>query len=170
MAHETLLTIFIIIAAAAVVLQALAMLGIYTAIRRIQGDVNGLRSDMKQRLDPITESVTEIVKDSREPVHTVMSNLTEVSRVLREGTANVDEVLNELLEKCRQQVVRIDDTINDVLSKIEKTTSMVQQNVVTPVREVSAILKGVQVGMDFFLSRRRSDRASDVAHDEQMFI
>jgi hypothetical protein len=170
MAHETLLTTFIIIAAAAVFLQALAMLGIFMAVRRIQGEVAAIRSDVKQRLDPITESVAEIVRDSREPVRTVMSNLAEVSRVLRERTSSVDEVLDDLLDKCRHQIVRLDQTIIDLLEKIEKTTTTVQRNIIAPVTEVSAILKGVQAGMDFFLSRRRSGHAADVPQDEQMFI
>lgn len=170
MAHETLLTIFIIIAAAAVLLQAFAMLGIYLAMRRIQGEVSGIRSDVKQRLDPITQSVTDIVTDTREPLRTVMSNLAEVSRAVREGTESVDAVLDELLDKFRLQVIRIDQTITDVLEKVDKTTTMVQRNVVVPVTEVSAVLKGLKVGLDFFLSRRRSGHPSDVPQDEQMFI
>lgn len=170
MAHDTLLTIFIIIAAAAVVLQALAMLGIYASIRSIQGEVTSIRSEVKQRLDPIAQSVTDIVTDSREPLRTVMNNLAEVSRAVREGTSNVDAVLDDLLDKFRLQVVRVDQTITDILGKVDKTTTMVQRNVVVPVTEVSAILKGLKVGLDFFLTRRRSGQASDIPQDEQMFI
>jgi methyl-accepting chemotaxis protein len=170
MAHETLLTIFIIIAAAAVVLQALAMLGIYAAMRRIQGDVTGIRSDVKERLDPIAQSVTDLVTDSREPLRTVMTNLAEVSRAVRERTSSVDAVLDDLLDKFRLQVIRIDQTITDVLEKVDQTTTMVQRNVIVPVTEVSAVVKGLKVGLDFFLSRRRPGQSSEVPQDEQMFI
>jgi ABC-type transporter Mla subunit MlaD len=170
MDHETLLTIFIIIAAAAVVLQALAMLGIYTVIRRIQDEVAGIRSDVRQRIDPLAQSIAEIIGDSREPLRTVVSNLVEVSRVLRDRTSNVDEVLDELIDKFRLQVVRVDHAISDILEKIEKTTTTVQRNVVAPVLEVSALLKGFKIGLDFFLSRRRESQAREVTQDEQMFI
>ncbi|HUZ47866.1 MAG TPA: hypothetical protein VMW54_14615 [Terriglobia bacterium] len=170
MTHETLLTIFIILAAAAIVLQAFAMFGIYMAIRRLQADVTGIRSEVMQRLDPLTRSVTDIVTDTREPLRTVMSNLVEVSRTLREGTSSVDAVVDDLVDKCRLQIIRIDQTITDILEKIEKTTATVQRNIIVPVTEVSAIVKGVQAGMDFFLSRRRSSRSSEVPQDEQMFI
>lgn len=170
MAHDTLLTILIIIVAAAVVLQALTMFGIYKAIRGMQGEVTDICSEVRRRLDPITQSVTEIVGESREPVRTVMSNLTEVSRVLRERTSSVDGVLEELLDKVRLQMARLDQTMTDVLDKVEETTTTVQRNIITPVTEVSAILRGVQAGMDFFLSRRRSGQTSDVPQDEQMFI
>ena len=170
MAHDTLLTVFFIIAALAMLLQALAMLGIYLAMRRIQGEVSGIRSDVKQRLEPITQFVTDIVTDTREPLRTVMSNLAEVSRAVREGTESVDAVLDELLEKFRLQVIRIDQTITDVLEKVDKTTTLVQRNMVVPVTEVSAVLKGLRAGLDFFLSRRRPGHPGDIPQDEQMFI
>lgn len=170
MAHETLLTIFVIIAAAAVFLQALAMFGIYKAIRRIQGDVAGLRADVTRRIDPLADSITEIVTNSREPIRSITADLTEVARVAREGAGKVDNALDDLLDRFRLQVIRVDQTLTEVLEKVDKTTTAVQHNIIGPVTEVSAILKGLQVGLDFFLSRRREGRSSEVPQDEQMFI
>lgn len=170
MAHETLLTIFIIIAAAAIVLQALAMFGVYKAIRRIQGDVAGMRADINRRIDPLAESVTEIVTSSRDPLRSILGDLTDVARVAREGAGKVDGALDEILDRVRLQVIRIDETITDVLEKVDKTTSTVQRNIIGPVTEASALLKGVQAGLEFFISRRRDSRTSDVPQDEQMFI
>ena len=170
MAHETALTIFIIIAAAAIVLQALAMFGLYKVMRRIEGDVTGIRADVNRRIDPLAESLTQIVADSRDPLRSITADLAEVARVLRERTGSVDEVLDDLLDRFRLQVIRFDQTITDVLERVDKTTATVQRNIIGPVSEVSAILKGVQAGLDFFLSRRRQGRTSDVPQDEQMFI
>jgi hypothetical protein len=170
MAHETVLTILIIIAAAAIVLQAIAMFGVYKVMRRIEGDVTGIRADVKSGIDPLAQSVTEIVANSRDPIRSITADLAEVARVLRERTGSVDEVLDDLLNRFRLQVIRVDQTITDVLERVDKTTATVQRNIIGPVSEASAILKGVQAGLDFFLSRRRQGRASDVPQDEQMFI
>ena len=170
MAHETVLTIFIIIAAAAIVLQAFFMFGLYRAIRKIKGEVVDLRADISRRIDPLAESLTEIVSSSRDPLCSITADLAEVARVLRERTGSVDEVLDDLLDRFRLQVIRVDQTITDVLEKVDKTTATVQRNIIGPVSEASAVLKGVQAGLDFFLSRRRESRASDVPQDEQMFI
>jgi hypothetical protein len=35
---------------------------------------------------------------------------------------------------------------------------------------VTAVLAGIRKGLDFLFTRRRAASASDVAHDEQMFI
>jgi methyl-accepting chemotaxis protein len=170
MAHETVLTFFIIIAAAAIVLQAFFMFGLYMAIREIKGEVAGIRADMSRRIDPLAESLTEIVGNSREPLRSITADLAEVARVLRERTGSVDEALDDLLDRFRLQVIRVDQTITDVLEKVDKTTATVQRNILGPVSEASAVLKGVQAGLDFFLSRRRTSRTSDAPQDEQMFI
>lgn len=170
MAHDTLLTIFIIIAAVAIVLQAFAMFGLYMAIRRIQGEVAGMRADLTRRINPLVESLTEIVASSRDPLRSITADLADVARVAREGAGKVDGVLDEVLDRVRLQVIRVDQTITDVMEKVDKTTSAVQRNIIGPVSEASALLKGVQAGLDFFLSRRRESRTRDVPQDEQMFI
>lgn len=170
MAHETVLTIFIIIAAAAIVLQAFAMYGLYKAVQRIQGEVTGIRADVNRRIDPLAQSVTEIVSDVREPLRSITADLAEVSHVVRKRSGSVDEALDDLLDRFRLQVIRVDETITNVLEKVDKTTSTVQRNIIQPVSEASAVLKGIQAGLDFFLSRRRESRTRDVPQDEQMFI
>jgi hypothetical protein len=110
------------------------------------------------------------VGNSREPLRSITADLAEVARVLRERTGSVDEALDDLLDRFRLQVIRVDQTITDVLEKVDKTTATVQRNILGPVSEASAVLKGVQAGLDFFLSRRRTSRTSDAPQDEQMFI
>jgi len=140
------------------------------SIRRIQGEVKDLRADVTRRIDPLAQSLTDIVSNSRDPLRSITSDLAEVARVLRERTGRVDDVLDDLLDRFRLQVIRVDQTITDVLEKVDKTTSAVQRNIIGPVAEASAVLKGVQAGLDFFLSRRHQSRTSDVPQDEQMFI
>jgi hypothetical protein len=170
MAHETVLTIFIIIAAAAIVLQAFSMFGLYLSMRRIQGVVTDLRADASRHIEPLSQSLAEIVGNSRDPLRSIATDLADVARVLRERTGSVDQVMDDLLDRFRLQVIRVDQTITDVLEKVDRTTTAVQRNIIAPVSEASALVKGVQAGLDFFFSRRRQNYTSDVPQDEQMFI
>lgn len=170
MAHQTLLIIFIIIAALALVLQGLAMFGLYKVAERMHGEVSSLRAEVSNRIDPLADSIVEVVRDSRDPLRSITADLAEVTRVLRDRTGSMDEVLDDLLDRFRLQVIRVDQTVTNVLEKVDKTTTSVQRNIIAPVSEASALLKGVQAGLDFFFSRRRQNYASDVPQDEQMFI
>ncbi len=81
MEQNTGLTVALILVAIAVVMQASAMLGIWLAVRKIPGQVENVRMDIKQRLEPLTESALEIVNSSREPLQTITTNLAEISRI-----------------------------------------------------------------------------------------
>ncbi len=170
MAHETVLTVFVIVAALAILVQALLLLYVYLAIRSIQREVEGVRADVKQRLDPLTQSVAEIVASSREPVRTITHNLAEISGMLRDGTSRVDRLVEDLVDKSRLQVIRVDQMVTDLVGKVENTADVLQRNVLAPIHEVSALIKGVRSGLEFLFSRRRSSRVSEATHDEQLFI
>lgn len=170
MAHDTVLMWFVIVAALAIVMQALVMLGIYRAISDIRHEVEGIRADVKQRLDPLIQSVSEILANSREPVRTIAANLAEMSRILRDRTSHVDSLVEELLEKTRLQVIRVDQFLAEALRKVEVTTDAMQRSVLAPIQEFAAVIKGLRSGLEFLFSRRRAPSVSEATQDEQLFI
>jgi hypothetical protein len=170
MAENTGLTVALILVAIAVLMQAGAMLGIWLAIRKIPGQVEGVRSDVKARIDPLAQSVLEIVNNSREPLRTISANLAEISTLLRDRTASADRLASELLDKSRSQIVRVDRMVTDLVEKVETTADAVQKGVLTPVQEVSAVFKGVRSGLEFLFKHRRVTNVSEATQDEQLFI
>lgn len=170
MPQDTLLVIVLVLVAIAIALQAWAMVGIWLTVRKIPGQIENIRSDVKQRLDPLTQSVTEIVANSREPVHNISLNLAEISRILRDRTGQLDATVADMVDRSRLQVIRVDQMISSLVDKVETTSEVVQQNVLAPIQEVAAIVKGVRTGLEFLFSRRRSASVSDATQDEQMFI
>ena len=170
MVENTGLTIALILVALAVLMQACAMIGIWLVMRKIPGQIEAVRTDVKQRLDPLAHSVTEIVSDSREPLRTITANLADISKMLRERTGDVDALVAELVDKSRAQVIRVDQLVSDLVKKVETTSDAVQRGVLAPMQEVSAVIKGMQAGLEFLFSRRRTTSVSEAAQDEQLFI
>jgi hypothetical protein len=170
MEQNTALTVAIILVSIAVLMQAGAMLGIWLAIRKIPGQIESVRSDVKQRIDPLTQSALEIANNSREPLRNITANLSEISRILRNRTINADEVAAELLEKSRLQMVRVDRMVSDLVEKVETTAGAVQRGVLGPIQEISAVVKGVRSGLEFLFTRRRVTNVSEATQDEQLFI
>ena len=68
MEQDTGLTVALILVANTALMQAGAMLGIWLAIRKVPGQIERVRSDVKQRLGPLAQSALEIVNNSREPL------------------------------------------------------------------------------------------------------
>ncbi len=164
------LTVVLILIAIAILMQAGAMLGIWLAIRKIPGQIEGVRTEVKQRIDPLVKSVEELLNDSREPVKTITSNLAEISRLLRERSSTVDAALADLVEKSRLQILRVDQMLSGVVAKVEDTADTVHRQVLVPIREVSAVIKGVRTGLEFLFSRGRTTSISEATQDEQLFI
>ena len=170
MEPNTALTASLVLVAIAVLLQAGSMLGIWLAVRKLPQQVETLRSDVKQRLDPIVQSATEIVANSREPIAKITANLADISKLLRDRTASADQVAAEALEKTRAQITRVDGMITDVVERLETTAETVQRGVMGPVQELSAVVKGIRSGLEYLFARRRVTNVSEATQDEQLFI
>ncbi len=170
MPHETVLTVFVIIAALAFLAQAILMFFLYTSLRELPSKVESVRTDIKERLDPMVQSITEIMANSREPVRSITTNLAEISRMLRERAGHVDALVAELVDKSRLQVIRVDQLISGLTEKVESTADTVRREVLAPIQEVSAVIKGVRSGLEFLFSRRRVSSVTEATQDEQMFI
>ena len=170
MVQSTGLTVALILVALAVLIQAGMMIAIWLALRTIPGQVEAYRTEFRQRFDPLAQSVTEILMNSREPLRTITANLADISKMLRERTSDVDGLVGELVDKSRAQVIRMDRMVSDLIEKVETTSETVQRGVLAPIQEVSAVIKGMQAGLEFLFSRRRSTSVSEAAQDEQLFI
>jgi len=170
MEHDTLLTVFVIVAAVALVMQMLVMAGIYRAMRDLHRDLIDVRAVTKQKLDTLTERVTEFIASSREPVRDIAANLAEISRTLRDRTSQFDSVLADFLDRSRLQIIRIDQLVTSLVDKAENTAGAVEKKVVAPVHEMAAVIAGVRKGFEFLFARRRNAAVSETTQDEQMFI
>ena len=170
MANETALTVALILVAVAVLMQAGAMVGIWLSIQKIQGEVQGVRADVRQRLDPLTQSVGEILTNSREPIHTITKNLAEISSIMRERTSRVDDAVGEMLVRSRDQAARLDHMVTGLVERVETTADAVQTNIMVPLNEMAAVVKGVRAGMEFLFARRRHPTVTETTQDEQLFI
>lgn len=170
MTDNSLLIVVLILVGIAVLMQAGAMVGIWLTMRKIPGQIDSIRSDLKERFDPINQSLTEIVANSRAPIAAISTNLAEVSQILREQTGRVDELLADVVDKSRLQVIRVDQFITDLLERVEATTEKIQESVLVPVKEVSAVVGGVRAGLEFLFSKRQTAKPAEATQDEQLFI
>ena len=170
MEQNTGLTVALILVAIAVLMQAGAMLGIWLAIRRVPGQIESVRADVKQRIDPLAQSILAVVDNSREPLQTISKNLAEISTMLHDRASNADQVAAELLDKSRTQITRVDNMVTELVAKVETTADAVQKGVLGPVSEISAVVKGVRSGLEFLFTRRHVSNVSEATQDEQLFI
>src|SRR5689334_11874704 len=131
---------------------------------------------MSERL---SEQVERFMKETREimtPMRTIAENfraasvnMVEIGISAREQFRRVEGMVTDTGEVLHTQLERLDRVTRDVVERINVTANVVQDSVIRPAREVSAIVKGLGRGFEIFFSRRHR-RPVDQAHqDEEMF-
>jgi len=159
---ENLLTISIAVTAAAVVLQAGILVAMYLAVRKSGARMEALTTEVRTKVLPTAETVHSMLVDLRPKIDTLVTNSSDISRTIRSQVERLDATVND--------VIRADDLLSRTMDKVEETSEIVHKTVVSPVRQLSGLMRGLSVGVEaFFGSKRRHREAVTVPQDE-MFI
>lgn len=169
------LTVFIALTFIAVLLQAGVLLAMYIAMRKSSERMEALAGEVKAKVLPTVEQAQEILTEMRPKFGVIVDNLESATTVLRSELERVDATVNDVVDRARLQVIRADELLSRTLDRVEQTSDMVQRTVVSPVKQLSGLMQGVSVALEFlFGSRRRRNGGSrddrrPVPQDE-MFI
>jgi len=166
---NTLLIVFIVVTALAVVIQAGILVGMYVALRKTSGKVELLAEEVRTKVIPTAQLAHEMISELRPKLLTVADNVSTSTTVLRTQLERLDATLTDIVDRTRLQVIRADEFVNNTMDKLEETRDAVQRTVVSPVRHISGLMHGLSAGFEAFLGRRREPNAATVPQDE-MFI
>lgn len=166
---ETLLIISISVTALAVILQAGILIALYLRVMDASKKTESMMAEIHQRAVPVLDSAGVILTDSRDKLGEMTENLRAASLLLRSQMERVDHTMSDILDRTRLQVIRADEMVTRTMDRVEETTEMVQQTVVSPVRQLTGLLSGVTAGFNTFFKRRGSQSREDM-QDEELFI
>jgi len=170
MENANLLIAFIAITAAAVVIQAGMLIGMYLTTRKTSARVEALAGEVRTKVLPTVEMAQSMLTELRPKIENIITNVSDTSNVVRAQVERVDATLSDVIDRTRLQVIRADEIVGRTLDRVEQTTDMVHNTVVSPVRQVSGLVQGLTAGLEFLFSgRRRQRNGAPVAQDE-MFI
>jgi len=163
---------FVIVAAAAILLQTLILFGLAKAIKEFVTRIEALLGRVENQASPVMTTARAILDDAQPKIADITTNLAESAATVKVHVTDVAQATGEIVERARLQAVRIDELVENTIEKIEVTTELVQTSVITPVRRIHALISAVGAGLGFLRanrSRRKSEGNSSEA-DEEMFI
>jgi methyl-accepting chemotaxis protein len=169
---STLLEIFTGVVAVSLLLQSLALVGIHRSIRSLASRVEAVSLNLVKNVDALSVKVDQLlatIKGMADGVHSLQENLTTTSAIVQKRVAELDSFLAEIADVARLQVLRIQDIVDTTSRRVEETIDVLSNSVLAPVTEVNAIVRGVKVGLDVLLRKRKSP-SSSTPQDEEMFI
>jgi hypothetical protein len=162
--------VFVIVAAAAIVMQAVIMFGMYSQFKQTSEHLLRMTRDLDSRISPILLRMNRILEDSEERISSIVGDAAEVTRIARGQAQKVDRVFTDAVDRLRVQVIRSDQILTGALEVIEDTGSRVRRTLQGPVMQVSAVLKGIKVGLDFIRGQQPRRPTESASVDDELFI
>ena len=163
------LPLFIAVVAAAVVLQAAILAGMFFALRKTSLRVEQIADEVKTKVLPTAELVHSMVAELRPKIESTVANVSETSALVHGQLERFDATLNDIIDRTRLQVIRADEFVNRTLDRVEETTEIMHRTVISPVRQITGLMQGLSVGFGSLFGTKRTRNGATVPQDE-MFI
>lgn len=165
MDQNTLLVIFVAVAAIALLGQAIALIGLLFIAR-----------DIRTKTLALWPRIEEIVAVSKRSVDRAETHITRIGAasvaildVTKQQLDKVDELLSDASTRARVQMERAEMVLDDTMTRVQETVGIVQRGVLRPVREVHGILSGFRTALAH-LGRGGRPTVDHATSDEEMFI
>jgi flagellar biosynthesis protein FliQ len=179
---ENLLAVFVAVTAAAVVLQAGILVALYVAMTKTTAQLEGEVQELKAKTLPVLDNASLMLTELRPKaeqiaenliklhpqilaivdnlvelkpkMQTVLDNLADTTTTVRSEVHRVDAAVSDAVDRARLQVIRADEMLSRTFDRVAHTSELVTKTVVSPVRQVSGIVRGVTVGVEYLLGNR----------------
>jgi hypothetical protein len=164
------LTIFIAVTAAAVILQAGILFGMFLALRKTSARVESLAEEVRTKVLPTADLAQSMLTDLRPKIEIAVANVSESTTMIRAQLQRLDATVTDVVDRTRLQVIRADDLVTRSLDRVEETTDMVHKTVVSPIRQLAGLVHGLTVALEFLAGARRRHRDGVTVPQDEMFI
>jgi hypothetical protein len=167
---QTLLVVFVVVAAVAIVLEMLLLFAFYLQFRRLSGVLTQVSTMLERQLSPVLVRVERMLDESQGQMREILNDTSEIMRLVKTNTVRVDRVLDDATDRLRLQIIHADRMITGALEAVEETGSELRSSVIEPLHTTIAFVRGVRAGIDFFRGRKRMPERRREAQDEGLFI
>src|SRR5947209_1993629 len=162
---QIVLTVFVAVAAIALLLQLGTLLAMFLAVKKLQTQV--------LQVWPQIEAIIGVSRRTAENVEKHVARIGESSsailEVTRQQVNKIDEFLNDATTRAKVQIERAEMVLDDTMGRTQETVSIVQRTVLRPIREINGVLSGLRTTLAH-LGRGGRPTVDHATADEEMFI
>jgi hypothetical protein len=159
------LTIFVAIAALALLIQACMLIGLLVIARRLQQKILPMVPEIEGILGVVRRTAERVEKH----IEQIGTKSTAILDITKQQLARVDELLGDATTRAKVQMERAEMVLDDTMTRVQETVSYVQSGVLRPVREVYGVLAGIRTALAH-LGRAGRSTVDHATSDEEMFI
>ena len=161
---------FVIVAAVSLFLQMLIFGAMFLTLRRVSRRIEEIADDMQRRINPVISRLQMLVEEAQPRISSMISDAAEMTHVARSQVQRVDRMVTEAVDRLRMQLVHADQILTGAMEAVEETGARLRSSVWRPVQSVTALVRGIQTGLEFYRGRRRHANGPNDQQDEGLFI
>ena len=154
-----------LVAAVAILVQACLMFAMYRTSCAMREQLSALRA----KIEPMAESGQRLFEETRAQVAEISTETRQVLALGRKQLVVVDELMGEAAARTRAQMDRIEMVVDDTVNRFQETTTLLQNSIVKPIRQINALSAGIRAAVSVLFGGRRTS-VERATHDEEMFI
>jgi hypothetical protein len=160
------LILFIVVAMAALIVQAVILTVLFFEIRRTTENVNRISADLQSRIGPILTRVQILLDDTQPKISSMVNDASHIVYLARGQAQKIDRVVTDAADRLRGQLMHADRILTGTLEAVEDAGAKFSHSFWRPVQKASALVQGIKVGLDLLRSRRRR-RSGDEPREQQ---
>jgi hypothetical protein len=150
--NETLLIIFVACTGAAVLMQALVLLGMYVTLRKAVKMAEQQIEELRINVLPVVKETKDLLTSVGPKIDSLAGDFAAISRGLRTQGSLIKTSASEIVEKVNRQASRVDMMLTNLLDVFDRTTAVVVDAIQVPVRQVTAIAAFARAAVSNFRS------------------
>jgi hypothetical protein len=171
---ENLTPLFIALTGIAVLLQAGVLVAIFVVLKKTSAKMEALAEEVKVKALPTIAQAEAMLTEIRPKVEAIAEQVQDSTAMVRDQVERVDAAVNDVVDRARLQIIRADELFTRTLDRVERTSDIVHKTVISPVRQISGLMQGVTVGMEFLFGgrggRNGGSRERGPVPQDEMFI
>jgi hypothetical protein len=164
---QTLLVVFIAVAAISILMQAGFSVATFFAARKAQKKIMNLADDVRLHALPAIISSRELIQDVTPKLKLITENLTATTATLRSKADQVGGLVGNVTERAQIQASRVDGMVKGTLDQLTNAVHAIEHGVAAPVRQVNGILNGLRAGMDVM---RKKTPTNHLDPEDDLFV
>ncbi len=164
---QTLLVIFVAVAAISILMQAGFTVAMFIGARKAQKKLMELADDVRLHALPVIMSSREVVQDISPKLKAITENLTVTTATLRSKADQIGIVVSDVTNKAHVQASRVDGMVKSTLDGLTSAVQAIEHGVAAPVRQVNGVINGLRAGVDVL---RKKTPTNHLNPEDDLFV
>jgi methyl-accepting chemotaxis protein len=167
---QTLLVIFVAVAAISILTQAGFTVAIFIGARKTQKKLMALAEDVRLHAMPIIMSSRELFTDVSPKVKTIVEDLTVTTATVRSKAEQISGVVSDVTNRAHAQASRVDGMVKGTLDGLTSAVQAIEHGVAKPVRHVNGLINGFRAGVEVLRTKTPTDHGEVRDPEADLFV